>query len=164
MTLPDCRLMHVSRAGLRYAKQNYDVWEMMCMECIFDLLYISNLWWVYQNITPQLIKENLYMGLPWWLSGKESTWKCRRHGFDPWSGKIPHPTKQLSPCATTIQPVLQSPGAAATEACAPCLLCSTAREATATRNPEPTAGEQPLFNTTREKPVKQQRPSAAKNE
>ena len=37
MTLPDYRLMHVSRAGLRYAKQNYDVWEMMCMECIFDL-------------------------------------------------------------------------------------------------------------------------------
>ena len=28
-------------------------------------------------------------GLPWWLTGKESTYKCRRHGFDPWSGKIP---------------------------------------------------------------------------
>jgi len=22
-------------------------------------------------------------GLPWWLSGKESTCQCRRHGFDP---------------------------------------------------------------------------------
>ena len=28
-------------------------------------------------------------GLPWWLSGKESICQCRRHGFDPWSGKIP---------------------------------------------------------------------------
>ena len=28
-------------------------------------------------------------GLPRWLSGKESTYQCRRHGFDPWSGKIP---------------------------------------------------------------------------
>ena len=34
----------------------------------------------------------LGMGLPRWLSGKESTYQCRRHrryGFDPWVGKIP---------------------------------------------------------------------------
>ena len=32
------------------------------------------------------------MGLPRWLSGKESACQCRRHrrcGFDPWVGKIP---------------------------------------------------------------------------
>ena len=29
------------------------------------------------------------MGLPWWLSGKESICQCRRHGFDLWVGKIP---------------------------------------------------------------------------
>ena len=28
-------------------------------------------------------------GLPWWLSGKEPTWQCRRRGFDPCVGKIP---------------------------------------------------------------------------
>ena len=28
-------------------------------------------------------------GLPSWLSGKESACQCRRHGFDPWVGKIP---------------------------------------------------------------------------
>ena len=30
--------------------------------------------------------------LPRWFSGKESAcqcWRCRRHGFDPWVGKIP---------------------------------------------------------------------------
>ena len=27
--------------------------------------------------------------LPWWLSSKESTCQCRRHGFDPWVRKIP---------------------------------------------------------------------------
>ena len=27
-------------------------------------------------------------------------------GFDPWSGKIPHAVEQLSPCATTTEPVL----------------------------------------------------------
>ena len=25
----------------------------------------------------------------WWLSGKESACQCRRHGFNPWIGKIP---------------------------------------------------------------------------
>jgi len=27
-------------------------------------------------------------GLPWWLSNKESACSCRRHGFEPWVGKI----------------------------------------------------------------------------
>ena len=55
------------------------------------------------------------IGLPWWLSGKESNHQRRRLRLDPWSGRIPHAAEQLSPCATTIEPVLQSPGAAATE-------------------------------------------------
>ena len=29
------------------------------------------------------------LGFPWWLSGEESVCHCRRHGFDPWVGKIP---------------------------------------------------------------------------
>ena len=36
--------------------------------------------------------ETLKWGLPWWLSGKESTFsQCRRPEFDPWSRRIPHP-------------------------------------------------------------------------
>ncbi|XP_059856802.1 cytochrome P450 2A13-like isoform X1 [Delphinus delphis] len=30
----------------------------------------------------------------------------RGHGFEPWSGKIAHAVEQLSPCATTTEPVL----------------------------------------------------------
>ena len=48
----------------------------------------------------------LFSGLPWWRSGWESACQCRGHGFEPWSGKIPHSTEQLSPCATTTEPVL----------------------------------------------------------
>ena len=49
--------------------------------------------------------------IPWWLSDKESACQCRRHcrndaEFDPWSGKIKHAVEQLSPCATTTEPVL----------------------------------------------------------
>ena len=32
---------------------------------------------------------NYCPGLPWWLSGKECSCQYRRHGFDPWSVKIP---------------------------------------------------------------------------
>ena len=45
-------------------------------------------------------------GVSWWLIGKESAHQCRRHGFDSWSGKIPHASEQLSPCITTTAPAL----------------------------------------------------------
>ena len=60
--------------------------------------------------------QELFQEVLWWLSGKESTFQCRRHGFNPGSGKIPHAMEQLSPCATTVEPVLQSLRAATTEA------------------------------------------------
>ena len=44
----------------------------------------------FQNRT--LISSHVYawlLGLPWWLSSKESTCQCRRHGFYPWVKRIP---------------------------------------------------------------------------
>ena len=78
------------------------------------------------------------MGLPWWLNGKESTCQCRRHGFDPWSRKLPHAVEQLSPYAPT------------TVARAPSSPCSATREATARRS---------LHTATREKPVTREKPT-----
>ena len=69
-------------------------------------------------------------GLPCWLSGKEASWQCRRHVFDPWSGKIPHAVKQLSLCTTVIEPALYS-------------LSSMTREATAIRSLHTTTRVQP---------------------
>ena len=42
------------------------------------------------------------LGLPWWLSGKEANFQCRRCRLDPWVGKIPwrrkwQPTPVLLP-------------------------------------------------------------------
>ena len=48
-------------------------------------------------------------GLPWWRSGWESACQCRGHGFEPWSGKIPHATEQLGPWATTTEPAHLEP-------------------------------------------------------
>ena len=69
-------------------------------------------WWGYwylQCPVENLRENNQFekinkTGLPWWLSGKESACQCRRHGFDPWSGKIPSAMKQLSPGTTTTEP------------------------------------------------------------
>ena len=52
--------------------------------------------------------RNPTLGLPWWLSGKQPACQCRRPGFDPWSGKIPHAAGQLSLCITTTEPVFWS--------------------------------------------------------
>ena len=43
-----------------------------------------------------------YLGLPWWVSSKESFCQCRRRGFNPWVGKIhwrskEQPTPVFSP-------------------------------------------------------------------
>ena len=76
---------------------------------------------------------------PWWLSGKESTCQCRRHGFDPCSGKMPHASEQLSPRAT------------APEARAPWCPHSTTRDTIARRSLHPIVREQPLRPEAREK-------------
>jgi len=36
------------------------------------------------------------LGLSKWLNGKESSWQCRKLGFNPWVGKIPWRRKWLT--------------------------------------------------------------------
>ena len=103
------------------------------------------------------------MGLPWWLSSKESACQCRKHGFYPWSRKIPHAgaTKPWAPqllslCSRALEPQpLKS-------ACprARVLQQKTTLQWEA-RTPPST--EQPLLPATREKPEKHWRLRAAKN-
>ena len=94
---------------------------------------------------------------------KKSACQCRRHGFDPWSGKIPQAAEQLSLCATTTEPVHQSPAAAATEACAPGSPCSAAGEAPAMRRPCTAASEQPRCPQPGRAPVQQWGPHSRNN-
>ena len=53
--------------------------------------------------------KTLLSGLPWWRSGWESACQCRAHGFESWSGKIPHATEQLGPWATITEPARLEP-------------------------------------------------------
>ena len=94
---------------------------------------------------PQRVASTSLCQYPqWWLSlvvqrlrthlRMQGTW------FNSWSGKIPHDSGQLSPCATT------------TEACMPWSPCSRTREATTVRSPRTATGEQPPLSATRESP------------
>ena len=72
-------------------------------------------WWVWnQNI--ELEKLNIYYqtkilfwGLPWWCSGWEFACRFRGHGFEPWSGRIPHAAERLGPWATAAEPARLEP-------------------------------------------------------
>ena len=59
-----------------------------------------------ENFRKEFMIKTFFGGLPWWHSGWESACQCRGYGFEPWSGKIPHATEQLSPCATTTEAAL----------------------------------------------------------
>ena len=91
-----------------------------------------------------------------WLSGKEPACQCRRHGFDPWSGKIPHAPEQLGSCPATagsrncwrlraLEPALSSKKSPWWDA------CSLQRE-------------QPLLAAMRRKPQQRWRPSTTKSQ
>ena len=45
----------------------------------------------------ETVIKNHPTGLPWWRSGWESACQCRGHGFEPWSGRIPHAAERLGP-------------------------------------------------------------------
>ena len=52
---------------------------------------------IFPGVSSWLTAKYEVLGLPWWRSGWESACQCRGHGFEPWSGKIPHAVEQLSP-------------------------------------------------------------------
>ena len=63
----------------------------------------------YEDVNSKFHILRRHLGLPWWLSGWESACQCRGHGFEPWSGKIPHAVEQLGPWATITEPAHLEP-------------------------------------------------------
>ena len=88
-------------------------------------------------------------GLSWWLSGKEPTCQCKRHRFNPWSGKISDASEQLCPGAAATEPTSLEP--------------RLHKRSTTGRSQRTAAREWPPLAAAREKPARQQRPSTAKN-
>ena len=107
--------------------------------------------------------------LPWWLSGKESSCQCRNTGSVPDLGRSQHAAGELSPCATTIELVLQSLGIINTEAkCHHCLSQLTLGPDSATKEAPVMASlctaskEQPPVTTPRQKPTHHEDPTQPK--
>ena len=96
---------------------------------------------------PTTFDQSSFVGLPWWLSGKECTCQCRRRGFHPWSRKIWHATEQLRPCATTTEPMCHNYWSLRT-------LQPVLHNKRSHQNEQPThcSEEQPLLTTARESP------------
>ena len=69
------------------------------LHCWWECKLMQPLW-----TTVWRFLKKLKIGLPWWRSGWESAYQCREHGFEPWSGKIPHAAEQLGPWATITEP------------------------------------------------------------
>ena len=94
----------------------YSCWQ----KALFSSHGSSN-WWTrsisyFQNFTNlaqwlwlTCSDKNQPTGLPWWRGGWESACQCRAHGFEPWSGKVPHATEQLGSWATTTEPARLEP-------------------------------------------------------
>ena len=49
------------------------------------------------------------------VGGEGFSCQRRRYRFNPWSGKIPHASERLNPCATATEPELESPRTATPE-------------------------------------------------
>ena len=86
------------------------IWKDTCTPMFTVALFTIAKTWKQPKCpsTEEWIKKMCH-GLPWWRSGWESACQCREHGFEPWSGKIPHAAEQLGPWATTTEPARLEP-------------------------------------------------------
>ena len=81
--------------------------------------------WGVDNPKNKCFCQDKWWGLLWWSSSQESALQCREHRFSLWSGKTPHASGRLSPCAPSNEPVLWMRRAATPE---PCAAIAEARE------------------------------------
>ena len=73
-------------------KERTNIFEMSVFLWLTIMFACSTIW---LHLLLFLAKTPIYLGLPWWLSGKESIYQCRRCKFYPWVEKIPWRRKWL---------------------------------------------------------------------
>ena len=61
---------------------------------ISDLQVMLHSWQSKCPVPLAVAEADLRSCFPWWLSGKEPTGQCRRHGFHPWVGQMPWRNKR----------------------------------------------------------------------
>ena len=111
--------MHGGRLGIRLFPYSYPVDTASFLEKIF----------LFPTEIPQtLCQKSLTTELP---GGPVDHWcQCRGHRFNPWSGKIPHATKQLTHAAQLLSPSAATTQARTPRACTPQQLAHVPRTST----------------------------------
>ena len=101
---------------IRSNRRTTTLFKSWVIQYPYVLLYQPSLlmvWWTEPEVRFEqgtFLGQNVpKMGLPWWRSGWESACQCRGHGFEPWSGKIPHAAEQLGLWATITEPACREP-------------------------------------------------------
>ena len=75
----------VNRSRQRSSKHNHMLLDYTCRTVATKERSLKHRIWILIGLNFLSI-----LGLPWWLSDKESVCQCRRQGFNPWSDRIPH--------------------------------------------------------------------------
>ena len=78
--------------------------------CLFviHLFHVPQNFWKHIKLC-QCKNINNHFGASLVVQCWESACQCRGHGFEPWSGKIPHAAEQLGPWATPTEPARLEP-------------------------------------------------------
>ena len=125
---------------------------MCCLTLSIHLLFSCWVYWKCSSATLSHVVSKRAEELPWWLSGKESAWHCKRQGLHPWCGKISYATEQLIHAPQHLSLCFQNPGTTTAGLTAQLLKPALSkREATARRSPCSTSREELPLSTTRER-------------
>ena len=93
--------------GRRHDNLDYKIRTLMCLRAASSQLLAN----IDIDTQSRICKRGTSLVAQW----LRIAYQCRGHRFEPSSGKIPHATEQLSPCATTTEPALYSPRATTIE-------------------------------------------------
>ena len=132
---------HILHYALDWPQNSFGFFCQLLRKNLNELYRQPNISWFFFQFISRVLDFLIFKkcsGLPWWLSAEESACQCRRHRFNPSSGKIPHRACALEP------------GSHNHWSLEAWTLCSTTGETT-TRSLHITTREWPLLTATRER-------------
>ena len=80
-----------------FKRNNEDFLAAEWLQLLLPMQWIP-VWSLVRELRSHMLcSQKKKLGSSWWRSGKEFSCQCRRHGFNPWSERIPDAVEQLSP-------------------------------------------------------------------